>query len=157
MSATWLQPRPLGAMFDLPRIGSFEELRDVFTDWNGLPLNVAYADRSGTIGWQLIGSAPSRSGAGAVPQPGWDPATAWDPDPVPFDAMPNATDPGAGYIATANNLPAADAGWLGVDFLDGYRVSRIVEALAGRDDWDVERTLEFHLDRKVDKCIVEWR
>ena len=27
--------------------------------------------------------------------------------------------------------------WLGVDFLDGYRVSRITEGLAERDDWDV--------------------
>jgi len=62
-------------------------------------------------------------------------------------------DPGCGFVATANNLPASDASWLGLDFLDGYRIARITEALASRDDWDVPSTLEFQMDR----FSVVWR
>ncbi|MBU1865013.1 MAG: penicillin acylase family protein, partial [Actinobacteria bacterium] len=43
--------------------------------------------------------------------------------------------------------PSPDAGWLGVDFLDGYRVSRITERLAERTDWDVPSTLALQMDR----------
>jgi len=90
MSATWLQPRPMGAMFDLPKIESFEDLREAFTSWPSLPLNIAYADTAGTIGWQLIGDAPDRRrGSGAVPLPARDPGTAWGPDPIPFERIPH--------------------------------------------------------------------
>ncbi|NIQ52895.1 MAG: hypothetical protein GWN71_05410, partial [Gammaproteobacteria bacterium] len=69
MSATWLRPRPMGAMFDLVKVRSFDDLRACFASWPSLPLNVVYADTSGTIGWQLIGDAPDRRhGTGAVPQ-----------------------------------------------------------------------------------------
>jgi len=148
MSATWLQPRPMGGIFDLIKTQTFEDIGTAFNSWPSLPLNIAYADTSGTIGWQLIGDAPDRrKGSGAVPQPGWDPESAWGPDPIPFERMPHATDPPGGFIASANNLPAPDAQWLGVDFLDGYRVSRITETLAQKDDWDVPSTLEFQMDR----------
>ncbi|MFH2073503.1 MAG: penicillin acylase family protein, partial [Actinomycetota bacterium] len=148
MSATWLQPRPMGGMFDLVKVRSFPDLRRAFASWPSLPLNIAYADTSGTIGWQLIGDAPDRRrGSGAVPTAAWDPGTAWGPDPVPFDRIPHAVDPPGGYLATANNLPSPDAGWLGVDFLDGYRVSRIIERLAERTDWDVPSTLALQMDR----------
>lgn len=148
MSATWLQPRPMGAMFDLPRIDSFRSLRSAFESWPSLPLNIAYADTSGAIGWQLIGDAPDRRrGTGAVPLPAGDPATAWGPDPIPFASLPHDLDPPVGFIASANNLPAPDADWLGLDFLDGYRVSRITGALAGRSDWTVPATLDLQMDR----------
>jgi penicillin amidase len=148
MSATWLQPRNLGAMFEMPRMRSFDDLHHTFASWPSLPLNFVYADSGGTIGWQLIGDAPDRRrGTGAVPQPGWDPDTGWGTAPVPYDRLPRAVDPGCGFVATANNLPASDASWLGLDFLDGYRIARITETLASRDDWDIPSTLEFQMDR----------
>lgn len=154
MSATWLQPRPMGGMFELVKIRSFEEMRAAFTSWPSLPLNIAYADVTGTIGWQLIGDAPDRrKGTGALPMPGWDPAAGWGPDPVPYDRLPHAKDPKEGFLATANNLPNPEAGWLSQDFLDGYRVNRITEALAARDDWDVASTLAFQMDQ----ASLVWR
>jgi len=154
MSATWLQPRPMGGMFELVKIRSFEEIRTAFTSWPSLPLNIAYADVSGTIGWQLIGDAPDRrKGTGALPMAGWDPEAGWGPEPVPFDRLPYAKDPGEGFLATANNLPSPDAGWLSQDFLDGYRVARITGALATRDDWDVASTLAFQMDQ----ASLVWR
>jgi len=148
LSATWLTPRPLGGMFDLGRVRSRDDLRRAFAGWNSLPLNVAYADTSGAIGWQLVGEAPvRRAGAGALPLPAWDESTGWEPDPVPFDALPHLEDPPTGYVATANNLPSTSGPHLSCDFLDGYRVARISEALAARADWDVPASLALQLDR----------
>jgi len=154
MSATWLMARSLGGLFDLPRARSPEDLRRAFADWNSLPLNVAYADSRGSIGWQLVGSAPvRRRGAGALPLPAWDETTGWEPDPVPFEDLPHLADPAAGYVATANNLPSATGPHLSCDFLDGYRVARISEALAGRTDWDVPAALALQMD-----CLsLPWR
>ncbi|MBS1195700.1 MAG: penicillin acylase family protein [Actinobacteria bacterium] len=154
MSATWLVPRSLGALFELPRARTPEDLRRAFSGWNSVPLNVAFASAQGSIGWQPIGAAPVRKrGAGALPLPGWDPETGWEPDWVPFEEMPRATDPATGYVATANNLPSATGPYLGCDFLDGYRVARISEAIAARTDWDVPATLALQMD-----CLsLPWR
>jgi penicillin amidase len=147
LSATWLAPRPLGGIFELGRVRDRDDLRRVFSGWNSLPLNVAHADASGSIGWQLVGEAPvRRSGAGALPLPAWDQATGWAPDPVPFASLPHAENPAAGFVATANNLPSASGPHLGCDFLDGYRVARISEALAARTDWDVPASLALQMD-----------
>jgi penicillin G amidase len=147
MSATWLRPRSLGGMFDLGRVRGREGLRAAFSGWNSLPLNVAFAEVEGTIGWQLVGEAPvRRSGAGALPLPGWDETTGWEPEPVPFDELPQVADPPAGFVATANNLPSTSGPHLSCDFLDGYRVARISEALAARSDWDVPATLLLQMD-----------
>jgi len=155
LAATWLQPnRSGGAMFDLGRIRSFQDLRTAFRGWSGMPLNVVYADTSGTIGWQLIGTAPvRRSGSGAVPLPAWDPAVGWLPEPVPFDDMPHVVDPPEGWVATANNHPGPDWTFLSHDFLDGYRLTRITEVLAARDDWDVPACLALQMDR----VSIPWR
>ncbi len=147
LAATWLRPRSLGGIFDLGRAWDRDALRRAFTEWNSLPLNVAYADVEGRIGWQLVGEAPvRRSGAGALPLPAWEEGTGWEADPVPFDDLPHVEDPPAGFVATANNLPSATGPHLSCDFLDGYRVARISEALAARADWDVPASLALQLD-----------
>lgn len=154
MAATWLQPRPLGALFDLVRIASFADLRATFESFPALPLNVAYADAGGSIGWQLIGDVPIRKrGTGAVPLPAADPETGWEDAPLPFDRLPHVVDPPIGFVATANNLPSPDAEGLGVDFLDGYRVARIRELLEERDDWTVNTALAMQMDR----FSIPWR
>jgi len=154
MSATWLVPRPLGALFELPRARTPGDLRRAFAGWNSVPLNVAYAADEGSIGWQPIGAAPRRRrGAGALPLPAWDETTGWEPGFVPFEDLPHLENPATGYLATANNLPSADGPYLGCDFLDGYRVARISEELAARTDWDVPSTLELQMDCRS----IPWR
>lgn len=153
MSATWFESRGAEAMFDFGRITSFDHLHEAFRAWTSLPLNIAYADES-SIGWQLIGSAPIRgTGGGMLPLRAADPGTEWAADPVPYDEIPRVVDPGSGFVATANNLPATDGPYLGSDFLDGYRAARITEALAGRDDWDVAGML----DLQMDFTSIPWR
>ncbi len=156
LQATWLQPARSRGVLALHRVRSFAEFRAAFRHWPALPLNVAYADESGTIGWQLAGRAPvRRRGHGLLPRAGWDPQAGWEGEPVPFDEMPYAADPPGGWIATANNepVPAGDGPYLGADFLDGYRVARIGEALAARDDWDVAAAMALQRD----ELSLPWR
>lgn len=137
-----------------PEARSFEQLRRLFEHWPGMSLNVVYGDVDGHLGWQLVGELPvRRSGRGLVPLPGWDPGVGWEPAHLPFDQMPHLADPPSGWLATANNQPAGERDDLGVDFLDGYRVAAIAEAIEERDDWDVDRT--FRLQR--DTRSLPWR
>ncbi len=114
-------------------------------------LNMVYADTSGTIGWQLVGEAPQRlKGWGTLPLHGPDADVGWHEDHVPFDEMPHLSDPDTGFLATANNQPTSEGHgpFLGVDWIDGYRLARIVEALGSRDDWDIKSVQALQMDEK---------
>ena len=154
MQGTWMQPGSVRGLLALHHVRSFDEFREAFRDWNALSLNLAYADASGTIGWQLIGAAPRRrSGGGMVPLPAWEPEVGWEQTRVPYDEMPHHQDPPTGFVATANNKPAADGPYLGSDWIDGYRVARIGEQLESRANWDVNSCLELQLDL----LSIPWR
>jgi penicillin G amidase len=149
LCATWLEPRPIVGFLRAFKARSFEEFRRSFEHWPAVPLNLVWADASGTIGWQLVGDTPRRlQGAGLVPRPGWEESARWATDCLPFDELPFLADPQDGVIATANNkpLPEGAGHHLGADWIDGYRAARILELLAGRDDWDVASTLHMHKD-----------
>lgn len=154
MSATWLRPGSLGGSLEMGRMRSLADLRRTYASWPSVPLNIVYADVTGAIGWQLIGDVPKRGkGGGTIPLAAADPTTRWADDPVPFDDLPRVASPEPGFVATANNLPTSSGAYLGSDFLDGYRVSRITELLASRSDWDVASTLAMQLDRRS----IPWR
>ncbi|QEL16197.1 penicillin acylase family protein [Limnoglobus roseus] len=135
LRAVWLDPLPLRGFFDARHAKSFEQFRRPFAAWPCLPLNVVYADETGTTGYQLIGQLPKRKlGHGTLPLPaevaGWDGL-------IPFDEMPFAVNPPAGFLATANDPHTAD-GRFGVDYVDPYRAEIIRAELATRSDWTVE-------------------
>jgi penicillin amidase len=69
--------------------------------------------------------------------------------------MPNDRDPACGYLATANTRPTPEGSgpFVSVDFIDGYRLARILEALGERDDWDVALAMALQLDR----VCLPWR
>ena len=110
---------------------------------------MVYADREGRIGWQLVGQLPRRKrGNGTIPLQGADPDNAWEESFVPFEEMPFLSDPQNGWVATANAQPVPDGTgpFLGIDFVDGYRVARIGEVLSGRDGWDVAAAQRLQMD-----------
>lgn len=149
LTALWLRGMPVEGFFLVHRTNSFDGFRRLFAAWPAPDLNVTYADAGGTIGWQLAGMAPvRRKGWGTVPQPGWDPDAGWEADPVPFDRMPHLADPESGFVATANTQPPAglEQPFLGVDWIDGYRLARITEELASRSDWDLDSCARLQLD-----------
>ncbi len=149
LRAIWLDALPVRGMLTIHKSRSFEEFRAACEGWPLSSLNMVYADTSGAIGWQMMGTTPARkSGWGTIPRPGWDPDSGWEDAPVPHEEMPHACNPKSGIIATANNNPTRDGDgpYLGIDWLDGYRVSRIYSALGERDDWDVSSTMALHRD-----------
>jgi penicillin amidase len=152
----WLQTLPLEGFLKCHKAQSFEEFRSYFAKWPAPDLNVTYADASGTIGWQLVGAAPRRlKGWGTIPRPGWEPGVGWETKPVPFDQMPYLFNPDTGYLATANTRPHPDVAepFLGVDWIDGYRLMRIMELLGARKDWDLASTQAMQLDQES----LPWR
>ncbi len=154
--ATWLDPHPIEGLLTMHRARSFDEFRGAFERWSSTPLNMSYADTSGDIGWLLVGEAPRRrKGFGTVPFPGWDPDAGWEDQPVAFDEMPFALNPADGALATANNRPVLDGEgpFLGIDWIDGYRVARILESLKGRRDWDLPEVAALQVDQES----IPWR
>lgn len=150
LRATWLDAVPLRGLVDLHRVRSWDEFRRALSEWPALTVNMAYADATGRIGWQLAGRAPiRRQGHGLFPLPGWQPDVGWEREPIPFEQMPYAVDPPDGFIASANTrpLPEGDGPFLGADWVDGYRLGSIVEELQRRTDWDIASTQE--LQRNV--------
>jgi penicillin amidase len=105
LSAIWLEPRPFVGFFGSPSARSFDEFRRPFAAWPTMPLNLAYADTEGNIGWQLVGELPIRRGGhGLLPRPADRPDSGWS-GTVPFDDMPHVLNPACGYLATANDPP----------------------------------------------------
>lgn len=150
LRATWLDPLPMTGFFRLPGVRSFGEFRAAFADWPVASQNMAYADTSGVIGWQLVGRVPVRKkGHGTIPLHGADPDAGWRDDPVPFADMPYLKNPPCGFLATANNrhTPEGEGPFLGVDLIDGYRHEAIHRAIEHRHDWDVASTMLLQMDQ----------
>ncbi|HEX2766582.1 MAG TPA: penicillin acylase family protein [Candidatus Limnocylindria bacterium] len=148
LRATWLEPLPVRGFLGIHRARDFATFRNAFRHWPGPALNVVYADAAGHIGWQLVGTLPRRrAGNGTLPAPAW--SAGWAGEHVPFDEMPWCLDPEEGFVVSANNAPRAEgseAAFLGVDWLDGYRAARLVEAVGDRLDWDVASTAALQTD-----------
>ena len=156
IKATWLQALPVDGLLEAHTATTCEEFRQLFSKWPHISLNLAYADAHGDIGFQLAGQVPIRkAGFGTMPMPGWEKDSGWSEDLVPFDEMPHTTNPSQGFVATANNqpLPSGQGPFLGVDWLDGYRASRIMEIVGAVDDWDIEATTQAQLDT----LSIPWR
>ncbi len=154
LRATWLDPSPAEGLLALHRVRSFADFRRAFTRWREVSLNMVYADADGTIGYQLIGEVPRRmAGDGSMPLDGRTHGAGWRDEPLPFDDLPHASDPPSGYVASANTQPRIGGPDLGIDFIDGYRLARIVERLAERSKWDVDACR----DLQMDVTSIPWR
>jgi len=109
--------------------GSFREAMKLFV---GPPQNVVYADRDGTIGFIMPGRIPIRkSGTGWMPSPGWTGEYDWTGF-VPFDELPQGTNPAKGHFSSANNkiVPDTYSHFISRDWDRPYRATRIEEMLA---------------------------
>ncbi|MHB1191423.1 MAG: penicillin acylase family protein [Longimicrobiales bacterium] len=132
--AAWMEVggAPYLASLRMDQAKSWEEFRDACTRAHIPALNMIWAGRDGTIGWQVAGIAPIRRNfSGLVPVPG-DGRYEWD-GYLPIGARPHVVNPAEGYFATANNdliprdFPHMDA--VGFSWSDPYRWLRIVEVL----------------------------
>jgi len=148
--ATWLQSTPFHTLTDLPSVRTFSDFKRAWRRWPFSTFNMAYADVQGNIGWKLVGDVPVRtSESGIIPSPAQN---NWLPDPIKIEDLPEIFNPNNGFIATANNKPiesAADSIYLGHDWMDGYRIQRIVEILDSKNEWDITQLSLLQMDRKT--------
>jgi penicillin amidase len=155
LRAVWLDPLPVSGFLAVTRVKTADEFRACFDKWPCLPLNIVFADTSGTIGYQMAGNAPRRKrGYGALPTPGWDDSFGWD-GMIPFEQMPHVENPPEGFFATANNAPPGHErnSPLGIDWLDPYRLSAIREAMNEKAKWTVADCLKLQMDQRS----LPWR
>ena len=151
MKATWLEPRAFTTLLDLPQVKSFAEFRKSWRKWPFSTFNMAYADIGGNIGWQFVGDVPIRKNEPGSPEmhgilPG--PASNnWEPRHISHTDLPSRFNPENGVIATANNRPTQKSDvQLGHDWMDGYRISRIVNQLTQKNNWDIQSCMDLQLD-----------
>jgi penicillin amidase len=102
--------------------------------------NLVWADRHGSIGYKTVGRVPIRRGdCPDLPKPGWTGEHEWD-GWVPYEELPEVTDPEAGFVVTANNRVAPEdyPHHISSDYLDGYRARRIEQLITSVDEHDLE-------------------
>ncbi len=121
------------ALEAIDRAQDWKEFRQALRAWDSPSLNFVFADVDGTIGYQGTGRIPMRAGDrhGTRPAEGWTGAHEWTGF-IPFEELPFAINPPAGFIVSANNKVAPDsyAHHLTDDWGDPFRVQRITDVLA---------------------------
>jgi penicillin amidase len=110
--------------------------------------NLIWADRHGSIGYKTVGKIPTRRGdCPDVPRPGWSGEYEWD-GWIPYDELPEVTDPDEGYLVTANNriAPRDFPHHITSDYLDGYRALRISQLIEAQAEHDLESFERIQMD-----------
>ncbi|MGZ8621831.1 MAG: penicillin acylase family protein [Solirubrobacterales bacterium] len=138
------------AALDVPGIGRPQV--DIFDPTSGPELvellggltmpvsNLVWADRHGSIGYKTVGRIPRRpGGCPDLPKPGWTGDFDWD-GAIPYEELPELTDPEAGFLVTANNRIADDdyPHHLTSDYLDGFRASRVTQLIESTEEHDLD-------------------
>lgn len=139
--------RTPAALFALNRAATWDAFVDALRDWHMPMQNIVYADRTGQIGFYSPGRVPIRSaGSGWMPSAGTD-EQGWTGF-VPFDELPQARMPKAGYFANANNrvVPESYPHFITRDWDAPYRARRIDEMLQARPTHDVRSMADIQLD-----------
>jgi penicillin amidase len=118
--------------------------------------NLVAADRSGRIGWSLMGPLPLRFGlAGRSPASWAEGDKGWN-GYLPPAAYPRVVDPPGGSVWSANQRMAAD-GILGDGgYALGARARRIRDVLRGREGATEQDMLALQLDDRAD-LFDRWR
>ena len=137
----------LDALWPMLVAGSTAELVEAVRPWV-LPVNnLLAADRAGSIAFKIRGRVVERSPASRwTPVPGTD-EFAWDGlEPVPFEDLPEWTDPERGYLVTANNRTADGGPYISLDFAGPSRHDRICELLTPMSGATVDDMSAVHGD-----------
>ncbi len=134
LRAAWMEVggAPYLASLRMGQARTWEEFREA-CGYNRIPAeNMVWADRQGNIGYQAAGIQPlRRNWSGLLPVPG-DGRYEWE-GYLPITALPNAHNPPAGFVVTANHyLMPSDYPWkeaMHFTWADPYRAARITELL----------------------------
>ncbi len=124
------------------------ELVELLADLTTPVSNLVWADRHGGIGYKMVGRVPMRrGGCPDLPKPGWTGEFEWE-GTIPYEKLPQLTDPKTGHLVTANNR-VADSSYphhITSDWLDGYRAQRIEDLLGASDKHDLDDFARMQMD-----------
>ena len=152
LSAAFLLPddRTGDGLLGMNMARSADEFRAALADFQAPQQNVVFADRAGHIGFVAAGRVPVRRKVfanGLLPAPGWTGDYDWT-GTLPFDQLPQARDPAAGWIATANNKIIGDdyPHFIAGRWPDDGRYRRIAEMLQAKPSFGVEDVEAMQMD-----------
>lgn len=142
--------RTVEAGFAVARATDAAGFRAAFAPFAHPPLNVAYADRHGTIGMMSVGRVPVRaSGDGRSPADGASGRHDWR-GALATSALPSLQDPPDGWLANANNRLVEDGypHLLTNDWEPPWRMRRIEALLRTTTAADLAVMRRIQLDRR---------
>ncbi len=147
----WLEPggAPYLASLRINQAKTWADFRKASTYSNLPGENMIWADRSGDIGWQVVGIAPVRKNfSGMVPVPG-DGRYEWS-GYLKMKKRPSIVNPKNGFFATANQnvTPPQYSHWNTISYTwaDPFRGSRINEVLEESHNISMEHTAALQTD-----------
>lgn len=95
----------LTAVLAMDRAKSVDEFHAATECWYVPTFSLIFGDVDGHLAYRTAGRIPIREIAERGYRPGWLPEHQWE-GVVPFDEMPQVTDPDRGWLASANNRVA---------------------------------------------------
>jgi penicillin amidase len=134
------EPTTFRGAYDVLDISSGPELVAMLAGHSSPASNLIWADRHGSIGYKLIGRLPlRRGGCPDLPKPGWTGEYEWE-GTIPYEELPEVTDPESGFLVTANNRIVGDdyPHHITSEWLDGFRAKRIEQLLRASDEHTIE-------------------
>jgi penicillin amidase len=127
---------------------NWDEFREALKDWSVPAHNFVYADVEGNIGYLQAGWMPVRArGYGLAPVPGWTGEYEWQ-GYLSLDDLPQAYNPEAGWLATANHL-VVDGSYphfLSGDLENPCRARRVVDLITSKQDLSADDFARFQRD-----------
>ena len=144
----YLERPSLDSLLAFNLAGNWEEFTAALDAFPAPTLNATYADVHGTIGFRTAGALPRRgAGNGLLPQDGSDPAARWQ-GMVPPGDMPQLANPASGFLAAANARvnAAGDGPLVSADNAPPYRIARIREVLANKEQLSLEDMRALQVD-----------
>ena len=118
-------------LHDLLMARSADAAEEALREWTEPVNNFVYADVHGEFGYRYRGRIPKRHAANAwAPVPGWSGEHEWQGQ-IPFEEMPHARNPDAGFVVTCNNAPttANYPHYINTFFAPDWRARRITARL----------------------------
>lgn len=129
--------------FDLVNTKSYEQFRNIVTNFGALDANYMYADSLGNIGYQLSAPLPIRSNEPENILP----SALGSQIPFtfhPLDSTPHLLNPDIGWIASCNNKPDNTNRSQGFYFAD--RIMRMHELMNSKDKFTIEDMKNYQFD-----------
>jgi penicillin amidase len=140
--------RSAETLMRINRVASWQDFLNAFKMYQAPPQNVVFASVKGDIGFINPGLLPIRKkGDGLMPADGASGIYDWV-GTVPFEQLPQTSNPAAGVIFNANNaLVGTDfKAYLGIDWEEPFRAERLQDFFNQHDKQTFEMSQQLQAD-----------